>query len=70
MLRCMKRRSLIAFVWFWGLWSAGSTLEFLGVMSVWPLFLAGIAVAAYVVLPRRAHSGKSAAAADRLHPAR
>jgi len=65
----MKRRNLIAFIWFWGLWSAGSTLEFLGVMPMWPLFLAGVAVAAYLVLPRSPRTQKTRAA-DQLHPAR
>ena len=51
----MKRRSLIAFIWFWGVWSAGSTLEFLGVLPVWPFLVVGAGIAAVIVIPRPHH---------------
>ena len=52
MLPRMKRRSVFAFIWFWGLWSTGSTLEFFGVMPMWPAFLIGVAVAALLLITR------------------
>jgi hypothetical protein len=60
----MFRRSAIAFIWFWGLWAAGSTLDFLGVMPTWPLFVAGVAVAAYALAMRPANSLRTAATAQ------
>jgi hypothetical protein len=48
----MKRRSAIGFIWIWGLWSAGSALEWLNVMPAWPLLVIGIAIAALIVFPR------------------
>jgi hypothetical protein len=56
----MFRRSAIAFIWFWGLWAAGSTLDFLGVMPTWPLFVAGVGVAAYTLAMRPAGSRHTA----------
>jgi hypothetical protein len=63
----MKRRIAIGFVWFWGLWSTGSTLEFLGVAPAWPFLAVGIAVAVYIVISglRRVPS----AATPRTEPA-
>jgi hypothetical protein len=60
---CMKRRSLIAFIWFWGLWSTGSTLDYLGVVPMWPFLLLGVAVTAFVLLPRRGLAPQVTAAA-------
>jgi hypothetical protein len=48
----MKHPYVIGFVWFWGLWAAGSTLQYFGVMPTWPLFLAGVLAAAYFMAPR------------------
>jgi hypothetical protein len=57
----MLRRSAIAVIWFWGLWAAGSTLDFLGVMPAWPLFAIGVAVAAYVLMTKPARASQAAA---------
>jgi hypothetical protein len=48
----MKRRIAIGLIWIWGLWSAGSALEWLNVMPAWPLLVIGIAIAALIVVPR------------------
>jgi hypothetical protein len=45
----MKRRGLIAFIWFWGVWSLGSTLEFLGILPTLPFLLLGAAIAAFIM---------------------
>jgi hypothetical protein len=47
----MKRRVVIAFVWFWGIWSAGSALDFLGILPVWPFLLLGVGIAGLIVVP-------------------
>jgi hypothetical protein len=60
----MLRRSAIAFIWFWGLWAAGSTLDFLRVMPTWPLFVAGVAVAAYALMTGSANVRQTAATAQ------
>jgi hypothetical protein len=60
----MLRRSAIAFIWLWGLWAAGSTLDFLGLMPTWPLFAAGVAVAAYTLVTRPANGRRTAAIAQ------
>jgi hypothetical protein len=61
----MKRRSAIGFIWIWGLWSAGSALEWLNVMPAWPLLLIGIAIAALIVLPRSQRTPMTAPLVER-----
>jgi hypothetical protein len=68
----MKHPYITGFVWFWGLWAAGSTLDYFGVMPTWPLFLAGVVAAAYFVAPRprpRREVNSQASAAEHFHTA-
>lgn len=57
------KRILIGAVWFWGFWSFGSTLEFMGVLPAWPMVAIGAACAVaaagvgHVRLPRAAAYG-------------
>ena len=64
----MKRRSLIAFIWFWGIWSAGSTLEFLALAPVWPFVVLGAGIAAVIVIPRP-HHGSPNVTSQQVHEA-
>ena len=48
----MVRNVATGFIWFWGLWTAGSLVEFIGLMPVWPLFLVGVVGGIYLALGR------------------
>jgi hypothetical protein len=61
----MKRRRANGFIWIWGLWSAGSALEWLNVMPAWPLLVIGIAIAALIVLPRSQRTPMTAPLVER-----
>ena len=51
----MVRGFAAGMVWTWGLWAAGSTLEFLAVAPMWPFVLAGVGIAAVIIIsPLRA----------------
>jgi len=45
----MARRSAAGLLWIWGLWAAGSTLDFLTLAPTWPFLLAGVAIAAWIM---------------------
>ena len=70
MVARMKQRIFIGSIWFWGFWSLGSTLEFLGVFPSWPLLAVGaltaLAAAGIISLPSARRRGHGA----RVHGAR
>jgi hypothetical protein len=46
------KRTVMAFIWFWALWSVGSGLEFLGLAPSLPFIAAGLAISFWLVVPK------------------